>query len=302
MSNYYRYIILALCFLPLRAGAFEVFLDPLYWQATESIEWVLSNNLNAQNQNINYKTIQFGFQPGIRVGVSVDDIWDNWHSRLYYTRYQTTARSSATGNLVSTFLGGKLAAQGNFFTSGQVVFKIDFNMFDWDIYKPVSAIDSSDNYYICPILGLRGGSINQNVISYFQGPFSLTEYVKNNFQGVGPKIGIEGKWVFYCLNNYQFSFFSAFTSSCLWGQWIIQDQTLSTGPINVSIHHKKRKFGAFTLEGILGINLDYDCFRMKLGYEIADWFNQYQVLDDGTGGHNNDLILQGLTLHIGYKF
>ena len=38
------------------------------------------------------------------------------------------------------------------------------------------------------------------------------------------------------------------------------------------------------------------------GYEINDWLNQCQIFDDATGPHNNDLILQGLTVSFGCSF
>ena len=62
------------------------------------------------------------------------------------------------------------------------------------------------------------------------------------------------------------------------------------------------------LQGFMGFGLDFDlqgkCSHLsfKLGYEIQDWFNQYQVFDNGTGAHNNDLLLQGLTLDMRLDF
>lgn len=305
MPNYYRLLTYQLltcvfCFFSLRVEAMEVFFDPLYWQATETVEWVLSNSLSAPNQTITYKTIQFPYKTGYRAGIGFHNVYDDWNTRLYYTGYQTSARNSATGNLVSTFLSGKFApGNGNFFNAGQVYFKIAFNMFDWDLYKPICA---TEDYSLSPILGLRGGSIRQNVITYFQGAISITENVSNHFIGAGPKIGLEGKWVFYRFNAYQLSLFSEFTSSYLWGEWRLKDATFSSGPTNFFVNNRKRNFGAFTLQGIVGLKLDYDCWRLKLGYEASDWFNQFQVFDDGTGGHTNDLILQGLTLGLSYCF
>lgn len=39
----------------------------------------------------------------------------------------------------------------------------------------------------------------------------------------------------------------------------------------------------------------------KSEYEINDWFEQFQIFDDATGAHNNDLILQGLTVQLAYR-
>ena len=56
--------------------------------------------------------------------------------------------------------------------------------------------------------------------------------------------------------------------------------------------------GAFELQGLVGLNLHYKNADVKVGYEVSDWFNQYQVFDDGTGTHTNDLVLQGLTVSL----
>ena len=51
------------------AHAIDFYADALYWQASESAEWALTNNLNSVDQVISYKTIGFNFAPGFRVGI-----------------------------------------------------------------------------------------------------------------------------------------------------------------------------------------------------------------------------------------
>lgn len=41
---------------------------------------------------------------------------------------------------------------------------------------------------------------------------------------------------------------------------------------------------------------------VKVAYEVSDWFNQYQVFDNTTGARNNDLVLQGLTVGLNYRW
>ncbi|HEX4129177.1 MAG TPA: hypothetical protein VHZ24_03985 [Pirellulales bacterium] len=60
--------------------------------------------------------------------------------------------------------------------------------------------------------------------------------------------------------------------------------------------------GSLALQGIIGINVRYRGVYGMIGYEINDWLNQSQVFDDATGAHNNDLILQGLNIRLGYGF
>lgn len=296
MSGSYRLLIVFCLLFSSSAQAFEVFLTPIYWRATETIDWAYTNNAVTPNQSIAYKTIDFDYAPGFRAGVGYNQ--DTWDSKFYYTRYYTKKTDSASGNLVSAFLGGKFVQGNNFFyQSGQVNFTINFNMFDWDLG---SSTFVTDTLMLRPVIGLRGGWIHQKVITNFQGQISVTEHVKNNFKGIGPKVGIESKWEFCKIDGYQFSLFSDFTSSYMWGRWAISDITHDSLARTRSIKVGSRDFGAFTLQGVIGLNLDYECFSMKLGYDIADWFNQYQVLDDATGAHNNNLVLQGITLRFSY--
>jgi hypothetical protein len=43
-------------------------------------------------------------------------------------------------------------------------------------------------------------------------------------------------------------------------------------------------------------------WNSAVGYEFNDWLNQCQIFDDATGPHNNDLIVQGLSVRAGYRF
>lgn len=314
MSNLYRFIVLVFlispcCLVSPTAHAVNFFLDALYWQATETVDWALINDLGIPNQNITYKTTVFNYAPGFRIGGFFDvGIWD---SKFFYTHYHTKTTDSTSGNLVSTFLGGKIAQGNNFYRSGNVNLSIDFNMFDWDFGQ---SIPVNDTIMLRPAMGLRGGWINQSITTNFQGPISVIEKVKNNFRGIGPKASIEGRWTFYCSNDnpcasansgntgYELSFFSEFTTSFLWGKWTIHDRAAISNGTILETKVGGRNFGAFTLQEIIGIGLDNNCFSMKIGYEINHWFNQYQVLDDGTGAHNNDLVFQGITLRLSYNF
>jgi len=298
MSHYHRFIIAASLLFASNAYAVDFFFDALYWRATETIDWSLNNNLSTPNQVITYNTIDCHYEPAFRVGVATTG--STWKGDFNYTRFYTTSSTGAKGNLTSTYLGGKIAQGSNFFNTGQVYSKIDFNMFDLDLKQSIYATRA---IIISPIIGLRGGWINQSIITDFQGTVSISEQVKNNFKGIGPKIGIATKWIVDSENkDKKYSIFADFTASYLWGNWKITDVVHGSSATTIYTNVGSRNLGAFTTQGIIGIGLDYKSLAVKFGYEISDWFNQYQVLDDGTGGHNNDLILQGLTLSFTYRF
>lgn len=292
------------------AYAFDFYADLLYWQPSETVDWALTNSDISASipyyQSISYKTIAFNYAPGFRVGAGFER--DDWRSRLFYTRYKTEEKSSTNGNVISTFMPSKFSSK--FYQSGHVNFTIDFNMFDLELSKPIMVEDA---FEFSPLIGLRGGWINQEVNTLYQNPISVPpasfnpndvfEHVSNNFSGLGPKIGIGSQWYFYRKNKFQTSLVGDISLSYLWGKWSIHDTLFQKnraiiGFVNVG----KRDFGALGFQGLLGIHFDYMNSSLKIGYEVSDWFNQYQVFDNGSGTHTNDLVLLGLTAAFNYRF
>lgn len=305
MRNDYRFImlpILLLFFCMSTAHAVEVFVDTLYWQANESIDWASVNNDNATNQQITYKSSSFNYQPGIRLGLGYKG---NWNTLFYYTRYYTSTTAAITGaDITSGFLGARLAllpVVGGRYQAEQLDFTIDYHMLNWDFGKPFHI---NQVLALEPIVGLQAGVINQAINTHLQGSIAVNEYVKNNFSGVGPKVGISTTINLLNINNYQLSFYTAFATAYLWGQWTLSDfvyhQPRSAGS-DVNVKLSDRDFGALALQAFIGGEFDYKQLSAKLGYEIADWFNQVQEFDNATGAHNNSLVLQGLTLSLAYN-
>src|SRR3989338_2522127 len=132
--RYFNQSIIALgLFTSSTAYAVEFHADFLYWQASESVDWALTNNLSLPHQIVSYKTIAFNYAPGFRIGADFKK--EDWHSRLLYTQYNVKANASTHGNVISVSMPGKFAE--SFYQSGQVKFTIDFNMFDIDLYKNI---------------------------------------------------------------------------------------------------------------------------------------------------------------------
>lgn len=282
-----------LLFMPWITNAMDFYAEGLYWQASETVDWVLTNNLNSTHQTIAYQTLSFHPKPGFRLGLGVDG--SQFDTRALYSHYQTSTTDTSGANSISTFFGGKFTSP--FYQAGQASMKINFNVIDLDLLY--NQLNLSDHLLIRPTLGLRGAWIDQTIITQFQNPISVVETVQNNFTGVGIKGGMENKFYFLQTNNATYSVIANFAASFLFGNWSIHDQLTSNNarpPFNVDVG--KRDFGAPALEALLGMGFDYSNVALVAGYEVADWYNQYQVFDDGTGAHNDDLMLQGLTLKL----
>lgn len=277
------------------ATATEFYAEALYWQASETVDWALTNDFNLPNQVIAYKTIAFNFSPGFRIGVGLQK--DDWQARVLYTRFNTEAKASTSGNVISAFMPSKFVE--TFYRTGNVKFNIDFNMFDVDLLKNIHA---GESLLLNPVIGLKGGTINQQLNIGYQGNVSVWERVTNNFSGLGPKVGIESRWNFYNNNDYQLNLAADFASSFMWGKWSIHDVLTESNSLDIGATHVgKRDMGALGLQGFVGINLIHHHFSVKIGYEVSDWFNQFQVFDNAVGTHTNDLVLQGATVGLKYR-
>ena len=277
------------------AHALDLEADFLYWQPSETIDWAFTNNTGYPNQKVAFQTIGFHATPGYRLSLGYHR--QAWGIKGIVTDYKTNSNSSLEGNVTSAFMGGKLAEV--LYQAGQVHFGIEFTMLEADWYKNFYP---ENNLRITPLIGLQGGKINQSVRTQFQGQHQIVEEVHNNFSGIGPKAGVEGEWTLIQRNNYSFGITALGATSYQWGRWHINDVLRQTQtPRQIITEVGPRDVGAFSLQSQLGLHWTYKKTSILLSYELSDWFNQYQVLDDATGAHNNDLVFQGLTLGITYQ-
>lgn len=298
MRHYYRLIILSTLLFSSSAHTLEFFLDTIDWRVTETNDWAYVNNETLPYQTIEYKTIDFSYTPGFRIGASYISTWDALFS---YTRLYTTTNDATVGNIQPAFLGSVTAKPSHayLYQSGQVHQSINYNIFDLDFGKQFYPTKSLTLH---PIVGLMGGWINQSIHAQYQGSTSANETITNDFTGIGPKVGIETNIELFNYHNYQPQLMATFAASYLWGHWSIHDMTNAHPPKTLYVSGVSHNMGALTLQSLLGIKIEHKKFAIKLAYEINDWFNQSQFFDNDTGTHNNDLILQGLTLGLVYHF
>jgi len=118
-----------------RALALEFFGDVLYWQATDPVDWAMNTNASTTDQFVAFKTLDFDFATGFRVGVGLER---DWGAKLYYTRFYTDAKDTAAGHVTPNFLGSRLYVNQQtspFFQSGEIQAVIDYNVLDLDCGK-----------------------------------------------------------------------------------------------------------------------------------------------------------------------
>lgn len=298
MRHIYRFITLCLLTIASNAHAIGVFMDVLDWRPTETNDWAYVNSLTVPTQTLGYKTIDFSYAPALRVGMTFNSYLD---TVLSYTHLFASTSDSAVGHIQPAFLGSVNAKPSSsyLYSSGQVRQTIDFNIFDVNVGKPFTP---TSGVLLHPMVGLMGGWINQSIFATYRGSTTSNESIKNNFTGIGPKVGIDTSIRFINVKEAESSVLFGFAASYLYGDWDINDVTKRTPTLTIINSGANHRMGAITLQALVGLKVDYKQLSAKLAYEFSDWFDQTQIFDNDTGAHNNDLILQGLTLGVSYRF
>ncbi len=289
----------------------DIFADALYWHTGETVDWAFTLVNNQNSEQAAYKTFSFNWAPGFRVGLGYNMKHDDWDTQLSYTWFQSKATDHASGLVTSAFLAARLSLLEPFST-GKARINLRYNIFDWDLGRSFLV-----SHYLCfrPFIGLKGGRINQMIHSKWTIPnfldlftFIAKEKITNRFQGAGPKGGVTGKWCFGNIEARCFSLIGTFEAGYLWGHWTIRDKFVDSLLTVIFVKPSKRNFGSLVLHAFIGLgwdcNFDHDRahFSAKIGYEIEDWFNQFQIYSDASGSQNNNLILQGLNAGVRFDF
>ncbi len=290
--------------------------DFLYWYTSETVDWAVTSKVGPSSQTIRNRTVTFDWDTGFRVGIGYNMKHDGWDTRLYYTWFYTRALDRINrGSVAITpgFLANRTAAGGTY-QSAKLSFRLRFNMFDWELGRRFFA---SEALSLRPFIGVKGGWIHQTIQTRWRReelilgiPVKIDawENVKNLFQGVGPKLGLNGKWILGQPGPQYFSLVGDFAGSFLWGWWRIRDRFHNNSLLTATTKVMNRHFGALVLQALMGFGWDYDLpsgpshFSAKLGYEIQNWFNQFQLFDNTTGTRSNNLIFQGVTLDLRLDF
>ncbi len=283
----------------------DVFASALYWRAGETVDWahVLTSSSNSVQDS--YKTIAFNWDPGFRIGLGYNMIHDQWDTQITYTKFQTEATDHGSGPITSGFLAARLSLLEPFQT-GKIRFNLHYNMFDWDLGRSFLV---SRSLSLRPFIGIKAGWIDQTIHAEWTKPnFSAKESVKNNFEGAGPRGGVNGQWILGNVNRHVFSLIGNVAGAFMWGHWTLRDQFTDTFLTKTSVPMKNRNFGALMLQALLGVEWGFNFdnnrshFSLKASYEIQDWMNHFQVFTNDSGTDNLDLFLQGLTMGLRLDF
>lgn len=289
----------------------DFFVDALYWYTSETVDWAFTLEQNQRSEKTTYKTFSFDRALGFRMGLGYNMMHDQWDTQASYTWFQSKAKDHTSGSVTPAFLAARLSLLEPFST-GKARLNLHYNIFDWDLGRNFLP---SKYLLLRPSIGLKGGWIIQAIHSNWTIPnflnlflFRASENLKQKFQGGGPKGCVIGKWCFGNIQKNSLSLIGQFEAGYLWGHWSIQDKFFDNLLTKIYVKTSDRNFGSFVFHSFIGLGWDYNFdhdrshFGLKLGYEIEDWLNQFQIFSDASGSQNNDLILQGLDLGIRFDF
>lgn len=296
----------------------DCFADVLYWHPSEFIDWAYVLVQQTNSGSATYKALSFEWELGFRAGVGYNMGHDRWDTQFYYTHYEADTSDSAhssTGGIYSAFLGNKTQSPllPQTYQRAKIKWNLNYNIFDWDLGRSYFV---SKSLVLRPLVGLKGGWIDQSLHSkwYTDNLFDLgirlgaKENLKNEFAGIGPKGGFTSKWILGKSSSWFFSLFGDFSAAYLWGDWEVKDHFIDIYDQKDTVKVPKRRFGSLVVQAFMGVGFDVNFrhdrshFSCKAGWEVQDWFDQYQIFDNGTGAHMNDLILQGLTVDMRLDF
>ena len=286
------------------AGTFHPFIDVLAWRAAEtSSAWAetISPVLTTSN-NVNQSYLSFNTRPGLKLGLTYQSDDNDIDSTFYWTNF--SSGSSATipfGDhiIASLFFSGSFFLSGGVFFGSYANWQLAMNMFDWDVshsFKPVPTVT------LTPKLGVKGGSINQNInIDWQSLTYTANEKVTNNFSGIGPSFGMNAKWnVLKELNVV-----GDVTTALMYGRWnnndtyhrpagLVTEQTIFTS-MNQS------KLGTLMMDYYVGLQWVHEGqsrVSLNLGYEMQYWAGQLRWLAVQQFPPLGDLTIQGATCGI----
>jgi len=311
-----------------------LFADGLYWQAREDgLDYVIQNNDgSALIDDACVRRVNFDWHGGFRFGAGYCSPCCNYFFNAFWTRFHTKGDDCLKVTFPTTLFpvwsnpSSMLTTEEN----ARACVNLDLDMFDarlTALFTPHCCID------VMPYIGLVYAKINQNFNINMSGGLSTQPFrgdvlddaicMRNNFRGVGPKVGVNSIWGLGC----GLGFFARADAALAYGKFdICQKETVTFSENSEERTFLNIKCNEFHMvrpivDLILGvrwdtpINRDAFCCQsryhlyLEAGWELIYFFGQNMLMrftDDINAGANvtvqGDLATQGLTVRASFAF
>jgi hypothetical protein len=253
------------------------------------------------------KNVSFDWKSGFRVGLGYIFERDDWDLYATYTQVNGKGKKEAHGNIFPLLLyqpGITSINAVNSVEDASAHWRIEFKNADLDLGREFFV---SNRISIHPALGIKGAWIDQKLRVKYENEYFV--HARNDFSGVGPKLGIGTNWFL----APRFSIYGNIAGALLWGEFRLrqtQEQN-DVDDVNLRSHLQKLAPAAQIRAGFLWdafFNRKRNHFGINLGWEMQYWWDQNQ-LERFTNTNlptylrtSDDLSMQGLTLGLRFDY
>jgi hypothetical protein len=314
----------------------NVFGSFLYWQQRErglELGEKFENTSNTTNDSS--VNMDFDYHPAFKVGLGFNSNTDDWTTSFEYTRFKSTSQKTTRVDFVAdeTYLQEAWVSndlyqmvydQLGFTSTSNVVksieakWRLDLNLIDFTAGRPYWL---GTKIYLQPLVGLRGGWINQKYTTHNVAPlligasdradFDIYYTGKSKSWLIGPRIGIGSNWLLGCSG---FRFFGNASASLFYQD--IKTKINNEAPVQGVLttaqkYNFNHKMAVVTpsFDSILGFgwgsyfNNNKWHFDFTAGYEFQYFYNQNAIrIEPINFSDAPSLMLHGLNLTAKFDF
>lgn len=292
----------------------------IYWKSGYTDMTISSRVQNPGAPSSKHKKINLDteYDPGFKLGIGCNfhrDVWDiflNWT----WLRSNLTDKEHTHTHKLSTLLGNIVPSETtvNFTNKFKARWDFDFDVLDLELGR---------NFYISkyisirPFAGLKGTLIENKLKMNYEHPInsnnvplqtSMHSKYKENTWGIGPRLGINSRWV---LGKSNFAFLANAAGSLIWEDFHPSSSTKYLDAQGVPPAIGKIHFHQQELNPIAEVFLGFDwgrCFgrhfymNLSAGYEMQYWWDQIKTSSFLDTRPTQALNLHGLTTTLRMDF
>ncbi|MBS0603839.1 MAG: hypothetical protein JSS60_02245 [Verrucomicrobia bacterium] len=290
--------------------------DMLWWHADEGgmdyAELWENTPTRAPAVAVDNRRLNFKWDYGFRAGIGKIFAHDKWDLQLNFTWFR--AENSSASSLHGQSFLVPLFIAPNFFNASQV-------KAHWNLHFYTLDLTLGRNFFVSPKLsfhpyaGVKTAWIDQSARSsakiFSPAASRLKSKDRNDFWGIGPSAGFEGRWFL----DYGLHLIGSAGGAILWGDFDVRhkEKNVSTGGVindfDLDLHQVSPM-----VQTQIGIgyetNLYHNSYHLCVNvlYENQYWWGQNQMpnfssfLFERFRRFNEDLSLQGITVDVRFDF
>ena len=292
----------------------------IYWQPSED-NLALGVPSNMTSMALPYYgtvvNMDFGFKPGLKVGLGADVRRDHWVLYSEYTWLQSTDRKSfsAAGSNLAINYWAHPNRYTTFLTTVSGEWQVHLNLLDLVLQRSYFV---GSQLTFTPFFGLRAAWIDQQYLTENTEQTTLLVYQtfqKSTSWGVGPRTGLDADW----LLGYGIRFYGKTMADLLYTQYgrhiVYQNPSTPSTMEDINVH----EYGIETLRSHAEIELGFGWgsslsrdrmyIDLAAGYDFQVFWRQNMFIEyvDNVSisdyvARDGNLYLQGLTASLRLDF